>query len=182
MMTYISLGGTLAAGLAEIAKQLGSTLRAFQPTIRELQEVSQEFKQTLEDEIGLDEIRNPLPPVPTPQKRQAPIPGEVDETAAAVASAAEAVAAAPPTPVATEGAAAADMNTVTEEMKAAAAAAAWGEQAGPAAAATAKDVPESLSAPEPEPAAASEPSAGESAATPGATQGAAPEETRKKVQ
>ena len=46
-------------GLAEIAKQLGSTLRAFQPTIRELQEVSREFKETLEDEIGLDDIRNP---------------------------------------------------------------------------------------------------------------------------
>jgi TatA/E family protein of Tat protein translocase len=48
-------------GLADIAKQLGGTLRAFQPTIRELQEVSREFKSTLEDEIGLDEIRNPPP-------------------------------------------------------------------------------------------------------------------------
>ena len=54
-------------GLAEIAKQLGSTLRAFQPTIRELQDVSREFKETLEDEIGLDDIRNP-----TPTPRQAP--------------------------------------------------------------------------------------------------------------
>ena len=54
-------------GLGEIAKQLGSTLRAFQPTIRELQEVSREFKETLEDEIGLDDIANP-----TPTPRQAP--------------------------------------------------------------------------------------------------------------
>ena len=54
-------------GLAEIAKQLGSTLRAFQPTIRELQEVSREFKETLEDEIGLDDIRNPTP---TPRRRR----------------------------------------------------------------------------------------------------------------
>ncbi|GAB4858296.1 hypothetical protein Ancab_009768 [Ancistrocladus abbreviatus] len=43
-------------GLAEVARNLGKTLRAFQPTIRELQEVSREFKNTLEREIGLDDI------------------------------------------------------------------------------------------------------------------------------
>nr|XP_010935803.1 sec-independent protein translocase protein TATB, chloroplastic isoform X4 [Elaeis guineensis] len=43
-------------GLAEVARNLGKTLRAFQPTIRELQEVSKEFKSTLEREIGLDEV------------------------------------------------------------------------------------------------------------------------------
>lgn len=43
-------------GLAEVARNLGKTLRAFQPTIRELQEVSREFKTSLEREIGLDEI------------------------------------------------------------------------------------------------------------------------------
>ncbi|KAI3974999.1 hypothetical protein MKX01_005110 [Papaver californicum] len=43
-------------GLAEVAKNLGKTLRAFQPTIRELQEVSREFKSTLEREIGLDDL------------------------------------------------------------------------------------------------------------------------------
>ncbi|KAK9028328.1 hypothetical protein V6N11_068135 [Hibiscus sabdariffa] len=43
-------------GLAEVARNLGKTLRAFQPTIRELQEVSMEFKSTLEREIGLDEF------------------------------------------------------------------------------------------------------------------------------
>ncbi|PWA49978.1 sec-independent protein translocase protein TatA/B/E [Artemisia annua] len=57
-------------GLAEIAKNLGKTLRTFQPTIRELQamhttinvdvkEVSREFKSTLEKEIGLDDLKNP---------------------------------------------------------------------------------------------------------------------------
>ncbi|XAR53638.1 hypothetical protein NMG60_11022265 [Bertholletia excelsa] len=45
-------------GLAEVARNLGKTLRAFQPTIRELQEVSREFKSSLEREIGLDEIRS----------------------------------------------------------------------------------------------------------------------------
>ncbi|XP_022141178.1 sec-independent protein translocase protein TATB, chloroplastic isoform X2 [Momordica charantia] len=45
-------------GLAEVARNLGKTLRAFQPTIRELQDVSREFKTTLEREIGLDEISN----------------------------------------------------------------------------------------------------------------------------
>lgn len=43
-------------GLAEVARTLGKTLRAFQPTIKELQDVSREFKTTLEREIGLDEI------------------------------------------------------------------------------------------------------------------------------
>jgi len=43
-------------GLAEVARNLGKTLRAFQPTIKELQEVSREFKSTLEREIGLDDI------------------------------------------------------------------------------------------------------------------------------
>ncbi|XP_027103732.1 sec-independent protein translocase protein TATB, chloroplastic-like isoform X1 [Coffea arabica] len=44
-------------GLAEVARNLGKTLRAFQPTIRELQDVSREFKSTLEREIGLDDIQ-----------------------------------------------------------------------------------------------------------------------------
>lgn len=47
-------------GLAEVARNLGKTLRAFQPTIRELQDVSREFKSTLEREIGLDDIANPV--------------------------------------------------------------------------------------------------------------------------
>ncbi|CAA3024962.1 sec-independent protein translocase protein TATB, chloroplastic-like isoform X2 [Olea europaea var. sylvestris] len=52
-------------GLAEVARNLGKTLRAFQPTIRELQEVSREFKGTLEREIGLDEIENPVKKSPS---------------------------------------------------------------------------------------------------------------------
>ncbi|KAJ0963591.1 hypothetical protein J5N97_028713 [Dioscorea zingiberensis] len=43
-------------GLAEVARNLGKTLRAFQPTIKELQDVSREFKSTLEREIGLDDV------------------------------------------------------------------------------------------------------------------------------
>ncbi|KAK4363055.1 hypothetical protein RND71_018296 [Anisodus tanguticus] len=41
----------------EVARNLGKTLREFQPTIRELQDVSREFKSTLEREIGLDDIK-----------------------------------------------------------------------------------------------------------------------------
>ncbi|KAL3161146.1 hypothetical protein ABBQ38_009521 [Trebouxia sp. C0009 RCD-2024] len=44
-------------GLAEAAKSLGQSLKGFAPTIRELAGVSNELKQTLEQEIGLDEIR-----------------------------------------------------------------------------------------------------------------------------
>ncbi|XP_059629240.1 sec-independent protein translocase protein TATB, chloroplastic [Cornus florida] len=47
-------------GLAEVARNLGKTLREFQPTIKELQEVSREFKSTLEREIGLDEIESSM--------------------------------------------------------------------------------------------------------------------------
>ncbi|KAK3013440.1 hypothetical protein RJ639_009358 [Escallonia herrerae] len=43
----------------QVARNLGKTLREFQPTIRELQDVSREFKSTLEREIGLDDIQNP---------------------------------------------------------------------------------------------------------------------------
>ena len=43
--------------LLQAAKSLGSSLRGFAPTIRELAGVSNELKQTLEQEIGLDEIR-----------------------------------------------------------------------------------------------------------------------------
>ncbi|CAH8279374.1 unnamed protein product [Arabidopsis lyrata] len=46
-------------GLAEVARNLGKTLRTFQPTIKELQDVSRDFKSTLEREIGLDEISTP---------------------------------------------------------------------------------------------------------------------------
>jgi TatA/E family protein of Tat protein translocase len=47
-------------GLADAAKSLGKTLRTFQPTIQELKEVSEEFKSTLEDEIGLDEFQSSI--------------------------------------------------------------------------------------------------------------------------
>lgn len=52
----------------QAAKSLGSTLRAFQPTIRELTQVSAELKSTLESEIGINEIKEELrrPVSPTP--------------------------------------------------------------------------------------------------------------------
>ncbi|MED6121133.1 hypothetical protein PIB30_027340 [Stylosanthes scabra] len=52
-------------GLAEVARNLGKTLRAFQPTIRELQDVSREFKSTLTREIGLDDDISTPTPTPT---------------------------------------------------------------------------------------------------------------------
>lgn len=59
-------------GLADAAKSLGKTLRAFQPTIREVVAVSQDLKGTLEQELGLDELKQAArvpPPVPTPRPR-----------------------------------------------------------------------------------------------------------------
>ncbi|KAH7276464.1 hypothetical protein KP509_39G008300 [Ceratopteris richardii] len=59
-------------GLAEVARTIGKSLRAFQPTIRELQQISRDFKDTLEQEIGLDELRmmdtRPSQPVYKPDK------------------------------------------------------------------------------------------------------------------
>jgi Sec-independent protein translocase protein TatA len=46
----------------QIAKNLGQTLRAFQPTIRELQQVSQDFKSALDQEVRALEQRNPWLP------------------------------------------------------------------------------------------------------------------------
>jgi TatA/E family protein of Tat protein translocase len=57
-------------GLADLAKQLGQTLRQFKPTIQELQEVSREFQETLSQEIGVDDITRPLA---QPQKRMKPV-------------------------------------------------------------------------------------------------------------
>eukprot|EP00898_Chlorokybus_atmophyticus_P008025 jgi/Chlat1/8223/Chrsp76S07639 len=54
-------------GLAEAARSLGKTLRAFQPAIRELQEVSRDFRGTIEREIGMDEYRQP-PTYSTPPR------------------------------------------------------------------------------------------------------------------
>lgn len=56
-------------GLAQAAKSLGSTLRAFAPTIRELTQVSTELKSTLEEEIGLNDLKEEFrrPAVPSPR-------------------------------------------------------------------------------------------------------------------
>ncbi|XP_031503151.1 sec-independent protein translocase protein TATB, chloroplastic [Nymphaea colorata] len=53
-------------GLAEVARNLGKTLRAFRPTIQELQEVSRDFKSTLQREIGLDDVPTQQSYRPTP--------------------------------------------------------------------------------------------------------------------
>lgn len=53
-------------GLAEAAKSVGKTLRSFQPTIKEIAEVTQDLKGTLEKELGLDEIRSAARPPPRP--------------------------------------------------------------------------------------------------------------------
>lgn len=43
-------------GLADVVKNAGKALRAFQPAIKELQEVSTELKDTLGDQMGLKEL------------------------------------------------------------------------------------------------------------------------------
>ncbi|KNA24287.1 hypothetical protein SOVF_016950 isoform A [Spinacia oleracea] len=75
-------------GLAEVARNLGKTLRAFQPTIRELQDVSREFKSTLEREIGLDDDPRQIkrtPPNPDNFTSNSPIPSSEESQTAPVA-------------------------------------------------------------------------------------------------
>jgi len=115
-------------GLADIAKQLGATIREFQPTIRELQEASREFQDTLRDEIErpLDEVRNEMRDVvtgpPTPQKRTAPAGEGMSEAARKEANAGVSIQSNE-----TAGGAFANDDYVDEDMKARAAAAAWGQ-------------------------------------------------------
>jgi Sec-independent protein translocase protein TatA len=69
-------------GLASAAKSLGAAARSLQPSIRELAEVSQDLKSTLEKEIGLDEIRKDFQGISSsmedslkPMPRTKPLPG-----------------------------------------------------------------------------------------------------------
>lgn len=100
-------------GLAEVARNLGKTLRSFQPTIRELQDVSREFKSTLEREIGLDEAppsTNYRPTTMNNSQQPAVDPNGKPETA----------------PYTSE-----ELMKVTEEQLAASTAAAWNKQQPP---------------------------------------------------
>ena len=45
---------------AQAVKSLGATLKTFQPTIREVLGVTQDLRNTLEEQIGLDDIRREL--------------------------------------------------------------------------------------------------------------------------
>ena len=76
-------------GLADIAKQLGATIREFQPTIRELQDASREFQDTLRDEIEkpLEEVKQSVVAPPPPRKREAPVGEGLSEGAKREASA-----------------------------------------------------------------------------------------------
>jgi len=127
-------------GLAEVARTLGKSLRAFQPTIKELQQVSREFKATLEQEIGLDELRNPsndYPPT-TSQPRPNSVSSSTPTSMPSTLSATEAPPAAPqtedgasqPKPYTTEDYVRITEDQanalVTEEQRKASEAAAWG--------------------------------------------------------
>ena len=72
-------------GLAQAAKSLGSTLRAFAPTIRELTQVSSELKSTLEEEIGLNDFRQEMQRPATPTPRPTPAAAAVIEAEAEAA-------------------------------------------------------------------------------------------------
>lgn len=77
-------------GLAHAAKGLGQTFRALQPTIKELRKVGMVLKGTLEQEIGIDEIRSEfggrpvasvVPPLWPPSSAAAPPAAQFAEMA-----------------------------------------------------------------------------------------------------
>lgn len=51
-MTKRTTVGRADTPAPQIAKNVGQTLRAFQPTIKELQQVSQDFKSALDQEVS----------------------------------------------------------------------------------------------------------------------------------
>lgn len=53
-------------GLAQAAKSLGQAVKAVAPTLKELTDISSDLKSTIEDEIGLSEIRDELQSTLTP--------------------------------------------------------------------------------------------------------------------
>jgi mttA/Hcf106 family len=57
----------------QAVKALGNTLRTFQPTIRELASVSSELRNTLEEQIGLDEIRQEFRSATLPPPQTKPV-------------------------------------------------------------------------------------------------------------
>ncbi|KAL4436743.1 hypothetical protein ABPG75_003882 [Micractinium tetrahymenae] len=151
-------------GLAQAAKSLGSTLRSFAPTIRELTSVSQELKSTLEQEIGINEIKEELskPAVPTPRPPPTNAPeyagssssseGEQPkQQGAALSELADSMAAAGQR---VDTATAALVDPDIERKRAAAAAAAWGGAAPAAAPAAPAAAPAAAEAAQPAAAAA----------------------------
>lgn len=46
--------------VGQAAKGVGKALRAFAPTLQELTSVSRDLKNTLDNELGIDEIRRDL--------------------------------------------------------------------------------------------------------------------------
>ena len=56
-------------GLAQAAKSFGQVVKSVAPTLRELTDISTDLKSTIEDEIGLSEIRDELENTLSPLQR-----------------------------------------------------------------------------------------------------------------
>jgi hypothetical protein len=134
---------------AQAARSIGSTLRAFQPTIKEVVEVSQDIKGTLEKELGLDELREAARPAAPP--RTTPSPNTMEDLLRAKTSVGGFGA--------VDAASMNDEDPDIEAKRAASAAAAWGTPAasGEPASATASAPAAPAPAAQPAPAAAAAP-------------------------
>ncbi len=63
----------------QAVKSLGKTLKTFQPTIRELASVSSDLKNTLEEQIGLDDIRAEFRNSTVPVRRASSVSNQARE-------------------------------------------------------------------------------------------------------
>ena len=125
-------------GLAEAARSVGQALRAFQPTIREVVEVSQDLKGTLEKELGLDEIRSAASgtaaaAASAQRAAQQAVLGTGTGSSSTGDAAAEGEAPAAAAPAAAAPAAAEEVDPDIEAKRAESARLAWGDAAPPAA-------------------------------------------------
>ena len=119
-------------GLAQAAKSVGATLKAFAPTIRELTQVSSDLKNTLEEEIGLNDLREEFqrPSVPTPRPASSTSASDAAPGAAPADGGGASLSELTASMQAAGGASASDVDPDIERKREEAAAMAWGGGGG----------------------------------------------------
>jgi Sec-independent protein translocase protein TatA len=133
-------------GLAQAARSLKDTITTFAPTIREITQVSTELKSTLEEEIGLNDLREEFQrPLGAPRPKKTAAAAALESTSeASSSSSGESLSDITAGMQQVDDTMAKDIDPEIERRREEAAKMAWGGQApssSPAAAASSSDVP-----------------------------------------